>query len=260
MPERITETELILPSLYLMSLNNGVITTSELIQRLRDIMKPIGEDLEILSGRADDKFSQKVRNLKAHSTFERYGYAEYKGAAKTGYVEITKTGREHLEQNKDILKYLLINDFAYIDLTENLKKIEANKNKRKIEIFDENIIIQEGLKRVKSVAVYERSQSLRNFAIDYYTKDNRISCDCCTFNFQDFYGEEIGKNFIEIHHTKPVFKYKDEDIKKTLKQAVVDLKPVCSNCHRMVHRNWKKPLEIQVLIESVNNNGIFLRP
>ncbi|MDR1022654.1 MAG: hypothetical protein LBL94_05220 [Prevotellaceae bacterium] len=77
MAERVTEIELILPSLYLMSLNNGVITTSELIQKLRDIMKPAGEDLRILAGRNDDKFSQKVRNLIAHRTFERFGYAEY---------------------------------------------------------------------------------------------------------------------------------------------------------------------------------------
>ena len=75
MPERITETELILPSLYLMSLNDGIITTSELNPKLRDIMKPMGEDVKILSGRKDDKFSQKVRNLKAHNTFERFGYA-----------------------------------------------------------------------------------------------------------------------------------------------------------------------------------------
>jgi len=34
MVKRITETELILPSLYLMSLNNGTITTSELIKKL----------------------------------------------------------------------------------------------------------------------------------------------------------------------------------------------------------------------------------
>ena len=78
MLKRITETELILPSLYLMSLNNGSVTTTELIQKLRDIMKPSGRDLDILSGRNDDKFSQKVRNLRAHSTFERFGYAEYK--------------------------------------------------------------------------------------------------------------------------------------------------------------------------------------
>ena len=54
MEKRITETELILPSLYLMTLNGGKITTTELIQKLRYIMKPTGEDLKILAGRKDD--------------------------------------------------------------------------------------------------------------------------------------------------------------------------------------------------------------
>lgn len=257
MEKRITETELILPSLYLMSLNNGRITTSELIQKLRDIMKPIGEDLQILLGRSDDKFSQKVRNLKAHNTFERFGYAQYKGEQRNGYIEITNEGKLHLQQNQDVLRYLLINDFTYKDLTENLREIEQNK--KKIEVFDENVIIQEGTKRLAEVAVYERSSILRNYAIKHFTKNGRIDCQCCSFNFADFYGKEIGKGFIEIHHTKPIFKYEGEDIKNTLKQAVNNLMPVCSNCHRMIHRNWKKPIEIQVLIESIRENGSFKR-
>ena len=242
-----------------MSLSGGQITTSELIQKLRDIMKPAGEDLQILSGRSDDKFSQKVRNLKAHNTFERFGYAQYKGGPRDGYVEITNNGKQHLEQNKDILKYLLINDFTYLDLTENLRQVEQNQNKKKIEVFDENVIIQEGTKRLAEVAVYERSSTLRNYAIKFFTKDDRISCQCCTFNFSDFYGDTIGKGFIEIHHTKPIFKYEDDDIENTLKQAVTNLTPVCSNCHRMIHRNWKKPIEIQMLIDNINANGIFNR-
>lgn len=222
-------------------------------------MKPAGEDLQILSGRSDDKFSQKVRNLKAHNTFERFGYAQYKGGPRDGYVEITNNGKQHLEQNKDILKYLLINDFTYLDLTENLRQVEQNQNKKKIEVFDENVIIQEGTKRLAEVAVYERSSTLRNYAIKFFTKDDRISCQCCTFNFSDFYGDTIGKGFIEIHHTKPIFKYEDDDIENTLKQAVTNLTPVCSNCHRMIHRNWKKPIEIQMLIDNINANGIFNR-
>ncbi len=31
-------------------------------------MKPTGQDLEILNNRNDDKFSQKVRNIKSHDT------------------------------------------------------------------------------------------------------------------------------------------------------------------------------------------------
>lgn len=259
MEKRITEIELILPSLYLMNLQNGRITTSELIEKLRAIMKPTGEDLTILSGRNDDKFSQKVRNLIAHRTFKRFNYAEYKGSARSGYVEITELGKQHLQQNKDILKYLLINDFTYIDLKDNLVKIEQNQNKRKIETFDENIVIQEGLKKVTEQVAFKRSQTLRTFAIEYYKKNDRISCYCCSFNFEDFYGPKIGKDFIEIHHTKPIFKYEDEDIENTLKNAVKNLTPVCSNCHRMIHKNWSKPLEIQVLIESINVNGIYTR-
>ena len=254
MAQRITETELILPSLFLMSLNNdGIITTSELIQKLREIMKPIGEDLEILAGRNDDKFSQKVRNLTAHRTFERDDLAKYKD----GYMEITNNGKWHLQENQEILKYLLINDFSYIDLTENLRKIEKNQDKKKIEVFDENVIIQEGRKKIVETAVYERSSTLRNYAIKHFCIEDKIFCQCCNFNFQDFYGEQIGKGFIEIHHTKPIFKYEDEDLENTLFQAINNLTPVCSNCHRMIHRNWNKPLEIQYLIDSINTHGVF---
>lgn len=257
MSERITETELILPSLFLMSLNDGSITTADLIPKLRSIMKPSGEDLEILSGRNDDKFSQKVRNLRAHRTFERFGYAAYKGAARIGHVEITEEGKEHLAKNQDILKYLLINDFTYQDLTANLKKIEEKKDKRKIETFDENVIIQEGLKQITEGATYKRSKQLRNYAIGYFTKQSKIDCNCCTFNFDDFYGQKIGKGFIEIHHIRPIFQYEDENIIETIKIAVKNLMPICSNCHRIIHRNWNKPLEIQVLIDGINQNGIF---
>ncbi len=198
MSQRISETELILPSLYLMNINGGTITTSDLISRLRLIMKPSGADLEILSGRNDDKFSQKVRNLKAHSTFERYGYASYKGEARKGYAEITEEGKKHLKENQEILKYLLINDFEYADLTENLRAIENNKDKRKVQTFDENIIIQEGIKKIAQVKVYERSSKLRNYAIEYFTVDGHIACSCCSFDFEKFYGPEIGKGFIEM--------------------------------------------------------------
>lgn len=48
--------------------DNEGIRTSELIDEARQRMKPSGEDLEILDGRNDDKFSQKVRNIKSHNT------------------------------------------------------------------------------------------------------------------------------------------------------------------------------------------------
>ena len=48
--------------------DNPGIRTSELIDEARRIMKPSGEDKEILDNRNDDKFSQKVRNIKSHDS------------------------------------------------------------------------------------------------------------------------------------------------------------------------------------------------
>ena len=156
------------------------------------------------------------------------------------------------------MNYFFNNDFNYSDLIENLRKIEKNK-KKKIEIFDENIIIHEGFKRYSEVSVYERSTKLREYAINYFTKNNRISCNCCNFNFSDFYGKNIGDSFIEIHHIKPIFKFKQDDLSKTLKQAIKNLIPVCSNCHRMIHRNIKNPIEIKFLTSQISQNGIHKR-
>ena len=62
MSKRIAEKALILPALYLIK-ENGSMNTSQIIKALTDALTPTGEDAEILAGRKDTKFSQKVRNL-----------------------------------------------------------------------------------------------------------------------------------------------------------------------------------------------------
>lgn len=50
------------------------IRTSELIEKARHQMQPSGDDLVILSNRNDDKFSQKVRNIKSHDSIASLVY------------------------------------------------------------------------------------------------------------------------------------------------------------------------------------------
>jgi predicted HNH restriction endonuclease len=254
---RITESQLILPSLFLMSLSSTKgLSTAELIPKLRDLLKPSGEDLEILAGRNDDKFSQKVRNLKAHNTFERYNFANYK----SGVVTISSKGLTYLQENMDKLKYLLVNDFQWDDLKEGLDIVQkSTEQKRKIEVFDETITIQEGVKRLVETKVYERSSFLRKMAIEHYTKNDDILCDACKFSFNNFYGKKVGKGYIEIHHIKPIFKYEDEKLGETIDNALKNVIPLCSNCHRMIHRDWRNPLQVDFLIEQINQNGIFIQ-
>lgn len=50
----------------LASSKNGRLTTTELIDLLEGRLNPTGHDAEILDGRGDTYFSQKVRNLVSH--------------------------------------------------------------------------------------------------------------------------------------------------------------------------------------------------
>jgi hypothetical protein len=94
MAGRITEKELAIPALRIAAGRpNGYISTTDLITALTEWFEPDGEDAEILDGRRDTKFSQKVRNLVPHrggkQTIFTLGYAEYTGDG----IKITEDGR-----------------------------------------------------------------------------------------------------------------------------------------------------------------------
>ncbi|HXQ68475.1 MAG TPA: hypothetical protein VN980_18040 [Alphaproteobacteria bacterium] len=91
MPVRIPESDLIIPTLELLATApDGEMRTTDIIRGLELRFGPEGEDTEILEGRADTKFSQKVRNLKSHKTLEKAGLAVavYRG------FRITPKGRK----------------------------------------------------------------------------------------------------------------------------------------------------------------------
>lgn len=64
----------------------------------------------------------------------------------------------------------------------------------------------------------------------------------CNFNFEEKYGKH-GKNYIEIHHVKPL---SENDSEKMI-DPKKDLVPVCANCHRMIHREKYNTLSIDAL-------------
>lgn len=245
---RITESELIIPSLYFIARKPGI-TTSELILELTNMFHPTGEDAQILSGRSDSKFSQIVRNLVAHHTIDEkgLGYVVYEHRGSNGFFSITESGQDYLHNNLSALNYLLDNQFQYQDLVDGLQTIsEASASQKKILDYDENTPINEGRKKLSSHTVTERSLKLRNAAIQYYSVDGHILCEVCGFDFLEIYGE-IGDGFIEMHHKKPLFQYEDEDSAIFLNDAILGVAPLCSNCHRMIHRNRESIMDVDEL-------------
>ncbi len=258
---RITEEQLILPALYLMDISpSKSITTTAMKEALIDIFKPSGEDNEIISGRNDTFFTQKVRNLKSHDTLENLGYAVYHpkiDGEPSGRFEITTAGKQYLNENMDIVDYLLNNTFSSEDLKEAFETVYNNREEdKKIEIFDENTTVVEGTQAIVKTKVYKRSSKLREKAIQFYTVDDRIKCQACCFDFEEFYGE-YGKNFIEIHHQKPVFQFDGDDLERTIEEALENVIPVCSNCHRMIHRRRDNPLTLDELKDYVRQDLDF---
>ncbi|MGA3000955.1 MAG: hypothetical protein ABSE20_04455 [Acetobacteraceae bacterium] len=79
---RFSERELVVPTLRLLDDGNrGWMATSDVIARLTELFAPSGQDAEILEGRHDSYFSQKVRNMISHrdqpSSFIHKGLAHY---------------------------------------------------------------------------------------------------------------------------------------------------------------------------------------
>ena len=228
--QRISESELVLPSLFLMYLSKSKISTSKLIVLLTELMKPEGQDVQILANRTDTYFSQKVRNLKSHNTLTKYGFAIYSD----GGYSITPKGIEYVQKNKDTIKYLFQSGFDYVDIRSNLGKIYKAK---KIIVYPYNEIVSEGGPIITTSKTYKRSQRLRNAALDHFSHNGVIECDCCGFEFRDFYGDRYGKPCIEIHHLKPIFQYSGISVSQTIDAALRNLLPVCPNCHRVIHKN-----------------------
>ncbi len=249
--KRISEEELVLPTLYVIHTSPGV-TTSQLIPILAKLLNPTGKDAEIIKNRNDTYFSQKVRNLVSHRKLANLGYATYSKIGKSGAYAINEHGKRFLEVNRDNLEYLFGENFNYqyfnyqdiIDTLASMTKM-SEENKESF-ILDENIEISEGTKQKKNVQIYERSRKLRELAINHYNQNGHLKCCVCSFDFYDYYGDR-GRGFIEIHHLKPLLQYEDEDINKFIKRALQNVVPVCSNCHRMIHRERNDPMPIEEL-------------
>src|SRR5699024_2027348 len=89
---------------------------------------------------------------------------------------------------------------------------------------------KEGSVKKITVNAYERNPVARKKCIDHYG----CQCSICNFDFEQTYGE-IGKEFIHVHHLVELSTIKGEyEV-----DPIEDLRPVCPNCHAMLHR--RKP-------------------
>lgn len=102
----------------------------------------------------------------------------------------------------------------------------------------------EGTIRRVTVNGYERDPQARQQCIESY------GCQCCVcgLSFEKKYGR-IGAGFIHVHHLVPLSALKQEYEIDPIK----DLRPVCPNCHAMLHKS-DPPFSIEELRELIDGN------
>ena len=88
------------------------------------------------------------------------------------------------------------------------------------------------------VNAYERSPAAREACIAHYG----TTCFVCGFSFGATYGE-LGAGFIHVHHLRPLA---EVGVEYTV-DPIEDLRPVCANCHCMLHRHPDLPCTIEEL-------------
>lgn len=127
-----------------------------------------------------------------------------------GYWTITEIGRDYVRSNS-----LVPGIVAEVEEPE--------------DIVSDQLYYEGAIKQI-TVNVYERNVEARRSCLNYYG----TKCCVCNFDFKAFYGL-IGEGFIHVHHIKPLVEIGEE----YELDPISDLRPVCPNCHAIIHR--KKP-------------------
>ncbi len=101
--------------------------------------------------------------------------------------------------------------------------------------------LTEGAKYQLFVNKYERNAKARTLCLQHYGTD----CSVCKVSMSEVYGS-VADGFIHVHHLKPLatigYEYEIDPIK--------DLRPVCPNCHAIIHLNGqlRSIEEVQVML------------
>lgn len=120
-----------------------------------------------------------------------------------------------------------------------LEDADLNSSTLLPEELTESEKFSEGSQKSVIVNRYERDNKARHICLSIHGYE----CKACNINLESIYGP-IAKQFIHVHHRTPI----SEVGPKYEVDPVVDLVPLCPNCHSIVHRK-NPPLTVEQLRE-----------
>jgi len=127
----------------------------------------------------------------------------------------------------------LVRSQAWNPIPDSVHTHEVWHQLRKIErfILPEEIAdptgFPEGAISTLTVNAFERNPEARKLCLEHYG----TCCAICGFDFSSTYGP-AAEGFMHVHHLRSLSEIKTEH----LVDPIRDLRPVCPNCHAVIHR------------------------
>ncbi len=114
------------------------------------------------------------------------------------------------------------------------------------DLADDSVEYREGRKKTVQVNLYERNPVVRQACIDHYG----TTCCVCGFDFGKKYGKKCN-GMIHVHHLNMVSTNDEEQ----LIHPVNDLRPVCPNCHMVLHSKKEGCYTLDEVVKMLNSGA-----
>jgi predicted HNH restriction endonuclease len=134
-----------------------------------------------------------------------------------------------------------LKDLSFQELADRVQEILSVPNAiYPDDLLDNSPEYREGKKKTVQVNTYERNPAARQACINHYG----ATCYVCGFDFGKTYGSKYD-GMIHVHHLKMVSEADDE----YTVNPINDLRPVCPNCHMVLHSKREEGYTIEEVKE-----------
>lgn len=213
---------------------------NDLEARWHEKMLDIYEQGKRLAGYNATRFLQKVRRVGGHAAAKDWlnpRKADQEPAG--GFLKLVEIGRLDISVEANALRTpwrrLFTEDELHVAeqrLREHGYALQEMRPTTRRDVLlpeevDDAKLFVEGATTQVVVNAYERSSAARELCLAHYG----TRCSACSISMSEQYGPEAGE-FIHVHHIRPL-----ATIGHAYKLSPVrDLRPVCPNCHSVIHR------------------------
>ncbi|MCC8147618.1 DUF3578 domain-containing protein [Akkermansia sp.] len=132
---------------------------------------------------------------------------------------------------EDLIRFLCLYDKLLIEMADNNMSYSSNNEF----LYEEGEAYSETAppSMIETLKFRKHVLRERNAKISNWVKQQRgYKCEVCGIKLEERYGD-IGKDYIEAHHLRPVAERKNASEEVTKEDFVV----LCPNCHKMIHKS-----------------------